>query len=94
MKVNSEDDQGVLQGNWSGDYKDGTAPSAWTGSVPILEKYLETRKEVLYGQCWVFAGVLTTGMLITGISSMRKAFNLLHIKHTIEPILYKYQLVN
>lgn len=61
--VNSNDeDGGVLEGNWSGHYEDGTAPSAWTGSVAILQEYLETQSTVQYGQCWVFAGVVTTSM--------------------------------
>lgn len=60
-QVNSNDDMGVLLGRWDGEYDDGTSPSAWTGSLAILEEYLTTGKEVLYGQCWVFAGVLTTG---------------------------------
>lgn len=61
MQVNSNDDLGVLQGRWNGNYEDGTAPAAWTGSVPILEEYLDTGTEVKYGQCWVFAGVVATG---------------------------------
>ena len=59
--VNSNDDQGVLVGSWDGVYEDGTAPAAWTGSTAILEQFLETQEEVSYGQCWVFAGVVTTG---------------------------------
>jgi hypothetical protein len=59
--VNSNDDLGVLQGRWNGQYEDGTAPAAWTGSVPILEEYLDSGSEVKYGQCWVFAGVVATG---------------------------------
>jgi hypothetical protein len=50
-----------LVGRWDGKYDDGTAPSAWTGSVKIIEDYLATKRPVKYGQCWVFAGVLTTG---------------------------------
>jgi hypothetical protein len=60
LQVNSNDDLGVLQGRWSGQYEDGTAPAAWTGSVPILEEYLDSGSEVKYGQCWVFAGVVAT----------------------------------
>jgi hypothetical protein len=59
--VNSNDDAGVLIGRWDGEYDDGTAPSDWTGSVEILAQYLETQQEVPYGQCWVFAGVVTAG---------------------------------
>lgn len=59
--VNSIDDGGVLIGRWDGQYDDGTAPSEWTGSVDILASYLQNQQEVPYGQCWVFAGVVTTG---------------------------------
>ncbi|KAH0626142.1 hypothetical protein JD844_000935 [Phrynosoma platyrhinos] len=58
--VNSLDDNGVLVGNWTGDYSRGTNPSAWVGSRDILLKYHKTGYPVLYGQCWVFAGVVTT----------------------------------
>nr|CAD7265055.1 unnamed protein product [Timema shepardi] len=71
--VNSNDEDvsvaGVIHGRWDGEYKDGTAPAAWTGSVAILEEYLTTGKEVKYGQCWVFAGVVTTVCRALGIPS-------------------------
>ncbi|XP_043498995.1 hemocyte protein-glutamine gamma-glutamyltransferase-like [Polistes fuscatus] len=67
--VNSNDDKGVVTGRWDGEYEDGTAPAAWTGSVPILEQFLETKNEVKYGQCWVFAGVVTTICRALGIPS-------------------------
>lgn len=67
--VNSNDDRGVVTGRWDGDYADGTAPAAWTGSVPILEEFLETGESVKYGQCWVFAGVVTTVCRALGIPS-------------------------
>ncbi|KAE8742256.1 hypothetical protein FOCC_FOCC012185 [Frankliniella occidentalis] len=54
--VNANDDGGVLIGRWDGQYEDGTAPSCWTGSVAILEEYLNTGVSVRYGQCWIFAG--------------------------------------
>lgn len=60
-QVNANDDKGVLLGNWSGNYNNGTSPLDWIGSVSILQKYYKTKQPVLYGQCWVFAGVLTTG---------------------------------
>ena len=40
--VNVQDDAGVLVGNWSGRYEDGTAPSAWRGSAKILKQYLKS----------------------------------------------------
>lgn len=61
--VNSNDDDGILVGRWDGNYEDGTAPSAWTGSVAILAEYLATKSPVQYGQCWVFSGVVTTSKL-------------------------------
>ncbi|PSN43603.1 Hemocyte protein-glutamine gamma-glutamyltransferase [Blattella germanica] len=65
--VNSNDDLGVIEGNWSGNYEGGTAPAAWTGSVPILQDYLDTTMRVKYGQCWVFAGVVNTVCRALGI---------------------------
>ncbi|XP_063306716.1 protein-glutamine gamma-glutamyltransferase 4 isoform X1 [Pelobates fuscus] len=65
--VNSNDDQGVLSGNWSGNYSAGTSPTTWTGSSTILQKYYKTKRPVLFGQCWVFSGVLTTVLRCLGI---------------------------
>ncbi|NXD08709.1 TGM4 glutamyltransferase, partial [Nothocercus nigrocapillus] len=65
--VNAADDRGVLMGNWSGVYTGGTSPLVWIGSVAILQQYYKTKKPVLYGQCWVFSGVLTTVMRCLGI---------------------------
>lgn len=59
-QVNSQDDNGVLVGNWSDDYSMGTAPTAWTGSVKILLQYTNTGVPVSFAQCWVFAGVFNT----------------------------------
>ncbi|XP_035747235.1 protein-glutamine gamma-glutamyltransferase 4 [Egretta garzetta] len=67
--VNSYNDNGVLMGNWSGNYNNGTSPMDWIGSVSILQKYYKTKKPVRYGQCWVFSGVLTTVMRCLGIPS-------------------------
>ena len=60
-QVNSQNDNGIVQGNWSGQYWDGTAPLSWSGSLKIMEKYWNKRSPVKYGQCWVFSGVVTTG---------------------------------
>uniref|UniRef100_A0A8C1ILH1 protein-glutamine gamma-glutamyltransferase n=1 Tax=Cyprinus carpio TaxID=7962 RepID=A0A8C1ILH1_CYPCA len=66
--LNSQDDKGVMVGNWSGDYSGGTAPTAWTGSPEILLKYVNKGYEpVRFAQCWVFAGVMNTFMRGLGI---------------------------
>ncbi|XP_029445551.1 protein-glutamine gamma-glutamyltransferase 4 [Rhinatrema bivittatum] len=65
--VNSNDDAGVLTGNWSGKYTNGTSPLSWTGSTAILQQYYNSKRPVCYGQCWVFSGVLTTVMRCLGI---------------------------
>ncbi|XP_040209071.1 protein-glutamine gamma-glutamyltransferase 4 [Rana temporaria] len=65
--VNSNDDNGVLTGNWSGNYAAGVSPTAWTGSSAILQQYYKTKRPVHFGQCWVFSGVLTTVMRSLGI---------------------------
>ncbi|GAB1294859.1 Protein-glutamine gamma-glutamyltransferase 4 [Apodemus speciosus] len=58
---------GVLMGNWTGDYSNGTAPYVWTSSVPILQQYYITSLPVRFGQCWVFSGILTTALRAVGI---------------------------
>lgn len=65
--VNSNDNSGVLVGNWSDNYEGGTSPLEWTGSVGILEEYYKTKSPVCYGQCWVFSGVLSTVCRALGI---------------------------
>ncbi|XP_043946061.1 protein-glutamine gamma-glutamyltransferase 5 [Protopterus annectens] len=66
--VNSNDDKGVVEGRWHGDYSDGVSPGTWSGSVPILRKWYKSGyKQVKYGQCWVFAAVLCTVMRCLGV---------------------------
>ncbi|XP_045194819.2 hemocyte protein-glutamine gamma-glutamyltransferase-like [Mercenaria mercenaria] len=65
--VNSNDDKGVITGSWSGNYRNGTAPLAWVGSVSILRQYMKSKMPVKYGQCFVFAGVVTTLCRALGI---------------------------
>uniref|UniRef100_A0A3B4X5F4 Protein-glutamine gamma-glutamyltransferase K n=1 Tax=Seriola lalandi dorsalis TaxID=1841481 RepID=A0A3B4X5F4_SERLL len=67
-QVNSLDDQGVVQGNWSANYTGGSSPTLWSGSVEILKQYHESSgSPVKYGQCWVFAGVVTTVSRCLGV---------------------------
>ncbi|XP_053549313.1 protein-glutamine gamma-glutamyltransferase 5-like isoform X2 [Bombina bombina] len=68
--TNSNDDNGLLQGNWSGDYDTGVCPSSWNGSIAILRQwYKNDCRPVKYGQCWVFASVMCTVMRCLGIPS-------------------------
>jgi len=66
---NADDVNGVLMGNWSGDFAGGTQPWRWTGSPEILASWAYWGKPVKYGQCWVFASVLTTCMRCVGIAA-------------------------
>ena len=67
--VNDVDDRGVLSGRWQPPYEPHTAPWEWSGSVAILEKYMEGHgRPVKYGQCWVFSAVTTTSMYLTEVS--------------------------
>ncbi|XP_010609339.2 protein-glutamine gamma-glutamyltransferase 6 [Fukomys damarensis] len=66
--VNSNNDRGVVQGQWQGKYGGGTSPLHWRGSVAILQKWFRGKyKPVKYGQCWVFAGVMCTVLRCLGI---------------------------
>ncbi|XP_054247721.1 protein-glutamine gamma-glutamyltransferase 6-like, partial [Indicator indicator] len=66
--VNSNDEKGVVEGKWRGNYRSGTNPLQWSGSVPILRQWYRRRyKPVRYGQCWVFAGVMCTVLRSLGI---------------------------
>ncbi|KAJ8358756.1 hypothetical protein SKAU_G00152810 [Synaphobranchus kaupii] len=57
--INSNDDSGVLQGNWGRRFHNGTPPTHWSSSVGILRKWEDHDcSPVRYGQCWVFAGVM------------------------------------
>ena len=52
MQVNSSDDNGILTGRWDGYYVGGTSPTKWTGSVAILQKYMETKFPVSTHVYW------------------------------------------
>ena len=61
--VNVQDDNGILVGNWSGDYTGGKPPTYWTGSAEILDEFNRTKQPVKFAQCWVFSGVQTSSGL-------------------------------
>ncbi|XP_070276153.1 protein-glutamine gamma-glutamyltransferase E [Myotis yumanensis] len=66
--INSNDDNGVIAGNWSGSYTGGRDPRNWNGSVEILKEWKKSGfRPVRFGQCWVFAGTLNTVLRCFGI---------------------------
>uniref|UniRef100_K1PSK5 vesicle-fusing ATPase n=1 Tax=Magallana gigas TaxID=29159 RepID=K1PSK5_MAGGI len=65
--VNFNQDNGVLVGNWSGDYSGGKSPSSWNGSVAILREFVSSKRPVKWGQCFTFAGIVTTICRALGI---------------------------
>ncbi|XP_031440694.1 coagulation factor XIII A chain [Clupea harengus] len=65
--LNCRDDDGVLVGNWSGDYMYGVAPTSWTGSVEIFLNYANGGLPVCYAQCWVYAAIFNTFLRCLGI---------------------------
>lgn len=66
--MNSHDDRGLLVGNWSGNYLEGTSPWSWSGSATIFERYVKSNcQPVKFGQCWVFGGLTTTALRTLGI---------------------------
>uniref|UniRef100_A0A8C0DAI4 protein-glutamine gamma-glutamyltransferase n=1 Tax=Balaenoptera musculus TaxID=9771 RepID=A0A8C0DAI4_BALMU len=68
--INSNEDYGVIAGNWTGNYTGGQHPRNWNGSVEILTKWqISGFRPVRYGQCWVFAGTLNTALRCLGIPS-------------------------
>ncbi|TRY58556.1 hypothetical protein DNTS_021863 [Danionella cerebrum] len=68
--VNSNDEHGVLIGNWTQNFEGGTPPTAWSGSGDILRQYHRSLgKPVKFAHCWVFSGVATTMMRCLGIPS-------------------------
>lgn len=63
FQINSNDDCGILEGQWGGPYLFGEPPSHWSGSHDILLRWLNNDcHPVKFGQCWVFAGVMVSGV--------------------------------
>jgi hypothetical protein len=68
--TNSDDDDGILEGKWTNDYKDGDMkPWQWTGTPEIMARYDKNHIPVEYGQCWVFAGILASLFRALGVCS-------------------------
>ena len=64
-------DYGLIHGSWdSSQMKDGIHPSFWKCSYHIFSTYIaQGKKPVKYGQCWIFAEILTTMFRYLGIPS-------------------------
>lgn len=61
-KLNCNELRRVLTGGWTAECRDGTPPTQWLGSAPILRQWAAERcQPVRYGQCWVFAAVACSG---------------------------------
>ena len=46
--ANSSDENGILVGNWSGKYENGVNPCSWSGSVRIIQQYIQTKQPVRF----------------------------------------------
>ncbi|XP_022820875.1 annulin-like [Spodoptera litura] len=73
--INTEDDNGVIVGKWPKNglgtkpetYIGGNPPWTWDSSLNILQDYYKEKNPIKFGQCWVFAGLLTTICRALGI---------------------------
>ncbi|XP_062444842.1 protein 4.2-like isoform X2 [Rhea pennata] len=66
--LNCDELRGILTECKTGEYYDGTHPSKWLGSSPILRQWAASQcKPVHYGQCWVFAAVMCSVLRCLGI---------------------------
>merc|ERR1712178_9268 len=96
--INSSDDDGVLVGNWSGQYSGGKSPTYWKSSLEILKQYYESvpttgkPKPVMFGQCWVFSALCTTVARALGIPARSVTnFNSAHDTDGTVTIDYHYE---
>uniref|UniRef100_A0A8C4XKK4 Erythrocyte membrane protein band 4.2 n=1 Tax=Falco tinnunculus TaxID=100819 RepID=A0A8C4XKK4_FALTI len=66
--MNCDEFRGILAECGTRQYYDGTPPSKWLGSSPILRQWAASQcKPVRYGQCWVFAAVMCSVLRCLGI---------------------------
>lgn len=66
----SERGKGLIFGMWGRDHpKDGKDPTYWKSTQQVANVRIQTGKPVKYGQCWVFAEVLTSLFRYLGIPS-------------------------
>ncbi|XP_054701403.1 protein 4.2-like isoform X2 [Grus americana] len=66
--LNSNEFKGILTECGTEQHYNGTSPSKWLGSSPILRQWVASQgKPVRYGQCWVFAAVMCSVLRCLGI---------------------------
>lgn len=66
--INSENQGGILKGNWGHDFRGGVPPTHWSSSYVILKNWYNSLLcSVKYGQCWVFSAVMCSVMRLLGI---------------------------
>ncbi|XP_010183255.1 PREDICTED: erythrocyte membrane protein band 4.2 [Mesitornis unicolor] len=66
--LNCNEFRGILTEYGTGQHYNGTSPSKWLGSIPILQQWVSSQcKPVRYGQCWVFAAVMCSVLRCLGI---------------------------
>ncbi|XP_017678121.1 PREDICTED: erythrocyte membrane protein band 4.2-like [Lepidothrix coronata] len=66
--LNCNELKGILTECEAGKYRNGTPPSKWLGSSPILWQWMASKRQpVRYGHCWVFAAVMCSVLRCLGI---------------------------
>lgn len=94
--------ENVLLGNWLSNYEEvvndliqkenwaspvnWTEPTEWKGSAPIFDEFLSENRPVLFGQCWVFGGLLTSLLRTSGIPARPITnYDSFHDKQEVRP---------
>lgn len=65
LQLNCDKLRGILTECGTAQYYNGTPPSQWLGSSPILRQWLASQcKPVQHGQCWALAAVMCSGRVV------------------------------
>lgn len=84
LQLNCDEFRGILTECETGQYYNGTPPSKWLGSSPILQQWVASQcKPVRYGQCWVFAAVMCSGTAVVKDFCVEQSFI-----WSAEPLVY------
>uniref|UniRef100_A0AC34RFR7 Transglutaminase-like domain-containing protein n=1 Tax=Panagrolaimus sp. JU765 TaxID=591449 RepID=A0AC34RFR7_9BILA len=58
----------LLRGNWDKEVpEDGKPATSWLGTAEIIECFMQTKRQVKYAQCWVYACTFVTVLRTLGI---------------------------